>query len=123
MTKYSIWKILRQYLSSQNLPASLARKRVNGHLRLTWNLHILRPPLLDFKRIQSLIQTRIREWEDYGWTMREDPSFFADVVGDWSEHSSEQIPAAGTRKPHPDLASAALKRMFWYRTISSVTVL
>lgn len=43
------------------------------------------PQTLDLGRIQSLIRARLREWEDYAWAMREDPYFFAAVVGDWSE--------------------------------------
>jgi hypothetical protein len=50
--------------------------------------------------------------------MREDPSFFADVVGDWSEHSSTQV-LAPSRKMHPDLTSALRKQGSWDRTIVS----
>jgi hypothetical protein len=41
------------------------------------------PLLLD--RMESLVQGRLDEWKDYAWAMREDPSFFADVLSDWSE--------------------------------------
>jgi hypothetical protein len=50
--------------------------------------------------------------------MREDPSFFIDVVGDWSEQSSTKI-LSETRKVHPDLTSALGKQNFWNRTIIS----
>jgi hypothetical protein len=50
--------------------------------------------------------------------MREDPSFFVDVVGDWSEQSSTKI-LSETRKVHPDLTSALKKQNFWNRTIIS----
>jgi hypothetical protein len=50
--------------------------------------------------------------------MREDPSFFVDVVGDWSEQSSTKI-LSETRKVHPDLTSALGKQNFWNRTIIS----
>jgi hypothetical protein len=50
--------------------------------------------------------------------MREDPSFFVDVVGDWSEQSFTKI-LSETRKVHPDLTSALGKQNFWNRTIIS----
>jgi len=87
-------------------------------LDLARELPYLAPQELNLDRVQSLIQARLREWEDYARAMREDPSFFADVVGDWSEHSSEQVPLPG-RKTHPDLTSPIRKRQFWDRTISS----
>lgn len=43
----------------------------------------------DLKRLLSLAHSRLAEWKDYALSMREDPQFFADVVGDWSEHSGE----------------------------------
>jgi hypothetical protein len=76
------------------------------------------PQSPDLERIQSLINARLREWEDYAWALREDPSFFADVVGDWSEHSSEQIPRRN-RKVHPNLANPQRKQLLWDRSISS----
>ncbi|KAF1940134.1 hypothetical protein EJ02DRAFT_424234 [Clathrospora elynae] len=76
------------------------------------------PQALLLDRVESLIQSRLREWEDYAWSMREDPAFFVDVVGDWSEHSSTQIQSP-SRKAHPDLASAVHRRTFWDRTIFS----
>lgn len=50
--------------------------------------------------------------------MREDPSFFADVVDDRGEHSSKQL-LSPTRKTNPNLASAVRKMEFWDRTIPS----
>jgi hypothetical protein len=78
----------------------------------------LAPQQIDLGRIQSLIQARLRKWKDYAWAMREDPSFFDDVVGDWSEQSSTKI-LSETRKVHPDLTSALGKQNFWNRTIIS----
>ncbi|CAG9986623.1 unnamed protein product [Clonostachys byssicola] len=46
------------------------------------------PEKVDVARLSSLTRTRTAEWVDYGWAMREDPGFFAEVVGDWHEHSS-----------------------------------
>jgi hypothetical protein len=69
------------------------------------------PQSPDLERLQSLINARLREWEDHAWALREDPSFFADVVGDWSEHSSVQIPRLD-RKVHPDLANPQRKQLF-----------
>jgi hypothetical protein len=78
----------------------------------------LAPQQINFGRIQSLIQARLRKWKDYAWAMREDPSFFVDVVGDWSEQSSTKI-LSETKKVHPDLTSALGKQNFWNRTIIS----
>jgi hypothetical protein len=43
------------------------------------------PRPLHLDRMESLIQGRLDEWKDYSWAMREDPSFFADVLSDWSK--------------------------------------
>jgi hypothetical protein len=81
-------------------------------------LPYITPQSPDLERIQSLINARLREWEDHAWALREDPSVFAHVVGDWSEHSSVQIPRLD-RKVHPDLANPQRKQLLWDRTISS----
>ncbi|VUC25787.1 unnamed protein product [Clonostachys rosea] len=46
------------------------------------------PEKVDVARLSSLAHARVAEWVDYGWAMREDPGFFAEVIGDWHEHSS-----------------------------------
>ncbi|KAA8621316.1 hypothetical protein PtrV1_05817 [Pyrenophora tritici-repentis] len=73
---------------------------------------------VDLERIQSPIHARLREREDYAWAMREDPSFFAVVVNDWSEHSSDQIPPDG-KKISPNLSHPIRIRQHWDRTVSS----
>ncbi|KAF2870536.1 hypothetical protein BDV95DRAFT_619552 [Massariosphaeria phaeospora] len=85
---------------------------------LTRESPYLVPHKLDLRRVQSLIQARLTEWEDYAWAMREDPSFMAEVVGDWSEHSSERV-MTRARKEHPDLVNPLRKKNFWDRTIAS----
>ena len=37
-------------------------------------------------RMLSLAKAGLAEWKDWALSLREDPQFFADVVGDWSKH-------------------------------------
>ena len=66
----------------------------------------------------SLVQSRVDEWKDYALAMREDPQFFADVVGDWFEHHPAWIKDE-EGKIDPVLRTALRKRAFWDDIVAS----
>ena len=76
------------------------------------------PGEANLPRLLSLVQSRLAEWKDYAVAMREDPQFFANVVGDWSEHSGEWVKDVSGRV-HPDLQNGPPKQEFWDRTLAS----
>jgi hypothetical protein len=49
------------------------------------------PAHLDFHNIQNLVSGRHASAEDYIRALREDPEYFADCIGDWSEHRQEKL--------------------------------
>jgi hypothetical protein len=50
------------------------------------------PEKVDVARLSSLTRTRMAEWVDYGWAMREDPGFFAEgKVLPWQRRSSSSF--------------------------------
>ncbi|TVY82358.1 hypothetical protein LSUE1_G003449 [Lachnellula suecica] len=72
------------------------------------------PALLDFKRLKTLTAAKLIGAEDHIRGLREDPGYFFDVIGDWSEHRQEQI-LDTNRKRHPVLDTP----LFWDRVISN----
>jgi hypothetical protein len=77
------------------------------------------PRQVDLARLKALISARLSNAEDHFWALREDPGYFADVVGDWSEHSSEMI-LDDCKKQHPHITDPLRKRRFWDRTVGNV---
>ncbi|KAI1744849.1 hypothetical protein F4680DRAFT_168412 [Xylaria scruposa] len=72
-----------------------------------------RPPArLDLQKIESLLSARTVRAEDHIWSLREDPSYFAETVFDMKEHL---IDMHSTTKPLSD-------NLPWARVISSVLV-
>ncbi|RDL41426.1 uncharacterized protein BP5553_01405 [Venustampulla echinocandica] len=75
------------------------------------------PAQLDFVRLKALVAAKCTSAEDHIRGLREDPGYFADVVGDWSEHRQEKL--LDTNKVrHPVLD----KPLFWDRVIGNVVV-
>ncbi|KAI1127038.1 hypothetical protein F5Y10DRAFT_243534 [Nemania abortiva] len=71
-----------------------------------------RPPArLDLQRIESLLSARTVRAEDHIWSLREDPSYFAETILDMKEHL---VGVHSTSKP--------LRDDLWVRVISSVLV-
>lgn len=75
------------------------------------------PAHLDLQRLQSLISARRSAAEDHIWVLREDPSYFAEVVNDVGEHRQETLLDINGRK-HPNLKDD----VFWERVLGSVVV-
>ncbi|XXH01415.1 hypothetical protein Hte_007775 [Hypoxylon texense] len=72
-----------------------------------------RPPAkLDLQKIESLLSARTVRAEDHIWSLREDPSYFAETMVDMKEH----LPGihSATKSQRDDLA--------WTQVISSVLV-
>jgi hypothetical protein len=75
------------------------------------------PAHLDLQRLQSLISARRSAAEDHIWALREDPSYFAEVVNDVGEHRQEILLDVNGRK-HPNLKDD----VFWERVLGSVVI-
>ncbi|KAL9018873.1 MAG: hypothetical protein Q9185_003844 [Variospora sp. 1 TL-2023] len=69
----------------------------------------------DIGCLRPLIGARRNEAEDFIWSLREDPSFFQQVVLEWSEHRQEKLLTA-RGKPHPVLQHD----IFWERVLSNM---
>ena len=72
------------------------------------------PARLDFKRIITVVDAKRATAEDHIRSLREDPGYFADMLGDWSEHRQETLLDTDGER-HPILA----KPLFWQRVIGS----
>ncbi|KAI4192151.1 MAG: hypothetical protein LQ348_003254 [Seirophora lacunosa] len=72
---------------------------------------------LDLDRLRPFIVARRNEAEDYIWCLREDPSYFHEVVLEWSEHRKERL-LSPRGKTHPVLH----QNIFWQRVLSNVIV-
>ncbi|KAG0272108.1 hypothetical protein BGZ95_012158 [Linnemannia exigua] len=76
------------------------------------------PASLDLTRLQGLVAAKRSAMEDHIWSLREDPSYFADSVLDMKEHRQELLPDTKGRqhslmKPHPS-------KRFWDRVAVGV---
>ncbi|KAF7893650.1 uncharacterized protein EAF02_001188 [Botrytis sinoallii] len=73
------------------------------------------PSKLDFHRLQVIVEARRISAEDYIRDLREDPGYFAEVLGDWSEHRQEKLlDTFGNRHPTLD------RPLFWEYVIGNV---
>ncbi|ETS86949.1 hypothetical protein PFICI_00777 [Pestalotiopsis fici W106-1] len=78
-----------------------------------------RPPAkLDLGKIESLLAARTVRAEDHIWAMREDPSYFADILLDMKEHRQEMIKDLRGGL-HPTLLPPR-EGLLWARVIGSV---
>ena len=75
------------------------------------------PAHLDLQRLQSLVSARRSAAEDHIWALREDPSYFAEVVKDISEHRQETLLDVNG-KSHPVLKG----NVFWDRVLGNVVI-
>ncbi|KAF7883144.1 uncharacterized protein EAF01_011653 [Botrytis porri] len=72
------------------------------------------PSKLDFHRLQVIVEARRMGVEDYIRDLREDPGYFAEVLGDWSEHRQEKLlDTFGNRHPTLD------RPFFWEYVIGN----
>ncbi|KAF9945186.1 hypothetical protein BGZ72_001585 [Mortierella alpina] len=76
------------------------------------------PARLDIARLQDIVAARRAAMEDHIWSLREDPSYFADTLLDMKEHRQELLLDTKGRlhsltKPYP-------KQRFWDRVAGNV---
>lgn len=69
------------------------------------------PAYLDIERMEALLAARTSAAEDHLWSLREDPGYFSETLGDISEHQIEMLKDE-SRKSHPALDKANKSR-FW----------
>ncbi|KAL8919639.1 MAG: hypothetical protein Q9208_006671 [Pyrenodesmia sp. 3 TL-2023] len=75
------------------------------------------PDPFEIGRLRAFVLARRDEAEDHIWSLREDPSYFQDVVLEWSEHRQEKLLTA-SGKTHPVLRHD----LFWERVLSNVVM-
>ncbi|KAL8856562.1 MAG: hypothetical protein Q9178_006877 [Gyalolechia marmorata] len=73
------------------------------------------PDVSDMARLQTFVAARRDQAQDHVWSLREDPSYFQEVVFEWGEHRQERLLTAGG-KAHPALR----QDIFWERVLSGV---
>lgn len=73
------------------------------------------PAHLNFKNLQALVAGKRSAAMDHIWAIREDPGYFADVIGDYSEHRQETLLDVHGKR-HPVLN----RPLFWDRVLSNV---
>lgn len=70
------------------------------------------PARLNFTHLKALTAAKVASAMDHVRSLREDPGYFSDVIGDWSEHRQEKLlDTNGERHPVLD------KPLFWNRVI------
>ncbi|KAI1764647.1 hypothetical protein GGR53DRAFT_466201 [Hypoxylon sp. FL1150] len=65
------------------------------------------------KRVKSLVSAHVGQVQERLWALREDPAFFADLVGEFSEHQGERLPG----RPRIDIYDRLSgQRKYWDQT-------
>jgi hypothetical protein len=65
-----------------------------------------------------LVNAKRAEAEDHIWSLREDPGYFQEFVGAWSDHLLEHLPDINGKR-HPNLG----KPPFWERALHAAVVI
>ncbi|KAH9215143.1 hypothetical protein DL95DRAFT_388854 [Leptodontidium sp. 2 PMI_412] len=76
------------------------------------------PVAFDYKRMRSIISAKRAEAEDHIWSLREDPSYFADTIMEWSEHRRERLPDTNGHSHPVGPAVTQDHALFWERVIA-----
>jgi hypothetical protein len=76
------------------------------------------PARLDFSRLRGLSSAERDAREDHLWQLREDPSYFAEVMRDYEQHRQEMLLDTRGQK-HPTLKQPE-KALFWNRILGGV---
>jgi hypothetical protein len=76
------------------------------------------PQKLDLGRLLSLVSAKREEAEEHVWSLREDPGYFAQVMREWSDHSSLRV-LDKFKKPHalvgkPEFWNKVATRMIFH---------
>ncbi|KIK68788.1 hypothetical protein GYMLUDRAFT_36279 [Collybiopsis luxurians FD-317 M1] len=75
------------------------------------------PIQFDFHHLKRLAEARIEQAQDHLWSLREDPSYFRDVILEYSEHVFYRVPTIQGDK-HPELDSPG----FWEDILTQVVL-
>lgn len=76
------------------------------------------PSSFDYRRMRSIISAKRGEAEDHIWSIREDPSYFADTILEWSEHRRERL-IDKREQDHPVGPKLTQNHaLFWERVIA-----
>jgi hypothetical protein len=78
------------------------------------------PARLDFTRLKAIAAAERNAREDHIWNLREDPSYFAEVMQEYSEHRQE-ILLDKKGHAHPSLREPGRPK-FWNRILENVVV-
>ncbi|KAL9618972.1 MAG: hypothetical protein Q9160_006366 [Pyrenula sp. 1 TL-2023] len=73
------------------------------------------PAALDLARLEMLVASRRSSAKDHYWALKEDPSYFAQVMLEFKEHRQELIPDTNG-KSHPTL-DEPYQSLFWNRIL------
>jgi hypothetical protein len=97
---------------------SIAEPGVNSLAAVAAEAPYRLPASLDLARLQGLVAARRFAMEDHIWSLREDPSYFADVLLDTKEHRQELLP--DTRGQPHSLMKPYPRKLFWDRVAGNV---
>lgn len=75
------------------------------------------PAKIDFQRLRALVAAKKSHAEDHIWMLREDPGYFASVMGDWSEHRRERIIDTTGQAHSVGTGASQNSALFWERVI------
>ena len=76
------------------------------------------PGAANLQQMFLLVKSRLAEWRDHAFAMREDPQVYSDTVDEWSEHCPDRVPREDGRI-HPDFKNKRPTGNFWDCTIAS----
>ncbi|KAF9271414.1 hypothetical protein BGZ68_003676, partial [Mortierella alpina] len=76
------------------------------------------PAHLDLTHLQDIVAAKRSAMEDHIWSLREDPSYFAETMLDMKDHRQEPLPDTRGR-PHSMMTPYPTKR-FWDRVAGNV---
>ncbi|KAF8981883.1 hypothetical protein BGZ46_002175 [Entomortierella lignicola] len=76
------------------------------------------PASIDFARLQDLVAAKLSAVEDHIWSLREDPSYFTDIVLDMKDHRQELL--LDVRGQQHSLVNPQPKSRLWDRVVGNV---
>lgn len=108
-------------VSSQPLAATIDASEYPTTVALAIERQYRAPAAFDYKRMRSIMGAKCHEAEDHIWSLREDPSYFADTLLEWSEHRSERISSRNGKDHSVGWKKTQNHAVFWERVIAWAT--
>lgn len=78
------------------------------------------PAQIDFLRLRALLSAERNAREDHLWSLREDPSYFSEVLQDFAAHRQEMLVDTQGQQ-HPTLKQPG-RPLFWNRVLGNIVV-